>query len=345
MLLFILLHHILVDLVIRLPGRLGGGTVADLVALAAELIPFFFLPLPLWILTALLARTRSGLIAAAVPWVLFAWLYGGLFIPRSMRVADVGAQPPPTIRVLTFNLLNTNRSADQIAALVKTVEPDVICVQELESDLARALDARLAATYPNKWLVPDGAGAGAGIWSRHRLLSQEAWDPSAVTDRWQHVTLRKDGSLFHVVNLHLNSPSPTMRRRARIPVPIVTGIDPNQRRAEVAYLEPRLRALVARLEPAIVVGDLNLTDQTPEYRDLIAAGLIDAHRTAGWGFGFTFPATPLTRVLGRPFPPRPFVRIDYVLHSSELRALNVQVWPTAPGSDHHPVIADLALTD
>ncbi|HEV2123650.1 MAG TPA: endonuclease/exonuclease/phosphatase family protein, partial [Chloroflexota bacterium] len=108
-------------------------------------------------------------------------------------------------------------------------------------------------------------------------------------------------------------------------------------------ISPILHGLAQGRDPLIVAGDLNLTDQTPDYRRLRSLGLQDAYRVSGWGFGFTFPAIPTQHVMHslRHFPP--FLRIDYVLHSKQITPLRAEVLTSAPGSDHHPVIADVLL--
>ena len=60
----------------------------NLVTLLNEFTPWFFLPLPLWLLTLLIARRRSALLATALPWAMFLVLYGELFVPRPAHVAD-----------------------------------------------------------------------------------------------------------------------------------------------------------------------------------------------------------------------------------------------------------------
>ena len=59
------------------------------------------------------------------------------------------------------------------------------------------------------------------------------------------------------------------------------------------YFHPYAGAEIASLVqmataggPAILMGDLNLTDQNDNYALLSEAGLTDAFRAVGWGFGF-----------------------------------------------------------
>ncbi|MBE2201998.1 MAG: endonuclease/exonuclease/phosphatase family protein [Anaerolinea sp.] len=85
--------------------------------------------------------------------------------------------------------------------------------------------------------------------------------------------------------------------------------------------------------PLVLVGDLNMTDQHPAYAALMAH-LQDAFVERGRGLGFTF--TPFATY------ELPTWRIDYVLHSPVLTAVDVQIGDFG-GSDHKPVLATLAL--
>ena len=80
--------------------------------------------------------------------------------------------------------------------------------------------------------------------------------------------------------------------------------------------------------PVVVCGDLNEPFGGTAVRSLLArAGLIDAD--AG-GNRPTFPST------------TPTSRIDYILHSPDLRVASFEV-VRSTASDHLPVMADLAL--
>ena len=63
-------------------------------------------------------------------------------------------------------------------------------------------------------------------------------------------------------------------------------------------------------------------------------GLIDSFREAGFGLGLTYPL----RFGSSELPP--FLRIDYVWHTRELRAVDAHVMPDT-GSDHLPVWVEL----
>ena len=82
-------------------------------------------------------------------------------------------------------------------------------------------------------------------------------------------------------------------------------------------------------EPVVLTGDLNARPDTPEI-DAITEDLVDAWTQAGVGNGYTYPAE------------NPNARLDYVLHSTDVRTCAAAVLCT-DASDHLPVTADLAL--
>ena len=82
----------------------------------------------------------------------------------------------------------------------------------------------------------------------------------------------------------------------------------------------------------VVAGDLNATPWSHPFRRLLADGRLH-NSQRGYGLELTFPAhaTPLLQV-----------SIDHVLYSDGFRVVDRRLGP-ALGSDHFPVVVDLAL--
>jgi vancomycin resistance protein VanJ len=89
--------------------------------------------------------------------------------------------------------------------------------------------------------------------------------------------------------------------------------------------------------PVLVLCDCNMSDQSTAYHDLDRL-LDDSFREVGQGLGLS-----ATRFLAnrRVFPL--MARIDYVWHSADFRAYAAFVADDSGSSDHHPVVARLAL--
>src|SRR5687768_16407331 len=96
---------------------------------------YAFMPFVVVALLAVGLRSRLllGLVVAAG--LLFAQQFGPPLLPRpTLSMPDA-----PTIRVLTYNVLWTNRDAGPLAELVAAERPDLIVLQELSRPYAEDL--------------------------------------------------------------------------------------------------------------------------------------------------------------------------------------------------------------
>ena len=102
-------------------------------------------------------------------------------------------------------------------------------------------------------------------------------------------------------------------------------------------LDALLQQLRAETLPVLVLGDWNLPDFGPRYRDL-TRHLLDAHREAGHGYGHTFPGdVTLLGALGQPW-----MRIDYTLTDRQhWQVLEHQVQTPANDSQHRGLFTRL----
>ncbi len=108
---------------------------------------------------------------------------------------------------------------------------------------------------------------------------------------------------------------------------VTTHLEHRDRSERLRQARAVRAALRERGGPVVVTGDLNAVPESVEV-GLVGQGLLDAWAGAGRGSGATVVE-----------PPR---RIDYVLHSPDLRVRSVEVAP-GQGSDHLPVVAELLL--
>ena len=70
--------------------------------------------------------------------------------------------------------------------------------------------------------------------------------------------------------------------------------------------------------------------------------LQDAYWETGWGFGFSYPASPY-KFMEMPFPTGPLWRIDHVFHSQHFSVISARTLTNAGGSDHLPVVVELSI--
>jgi endonuclease/exonuclease/phosphatase (EEP) superfamily protein YafD len=226
---------------------------------------------------------------------------------------------PRGLRILSANLANGGAPAEEFAALVEAVDPDVVTVQELAPEQADAL----ARVLPFGKLEPARDHNGMGI----ALKAPGSVRPLQLPYRSAFVAelpwLEADEPV-EVLAVHLAAPHvPPVIQRFR------------DRREQVRIILGHLDAMPRRRR--VLVGDLNATPLWPAYRRLrgrLDDAAVAAARRAG-------------RRPGRTWGPWPgsvrLFRIDHVLVQG-LVATETRVLPLR-GSDHSALVADLAAAD
>jgi vancomycin resistance protein VanJ len=193
----------------------------------------------------------------------------------------------------------------------------------------------LAERYPHHALVPE-VKRGAGVLSKYALRDA---GPLRLSEggNWNQ-RLVVETPLGQVTLFNVHPAVPDLRADGPGPLGLRIVYDSTRRSTEVARL---VELVDGAGGPVLVTGDFNLSEYSRDYRSL-QARLGDAYRTAGWGFGHTFPrAGSFPKSLPAPWP---VVRLDYVWHSPELRPIAAHVGPSG-GSDHHAVVVRLEPVD
>jgi endonuclease/exonuclease/phosphatase (EEP) superfamily protein YafD len=244
-----------------------------------------------------------------------------LLIPTiaSLLPRSAPAAASPAIRVMSINLLKTNRDIDAILRQIRETNPDIIAFQE-HSTWSEELLSRELADYPYRLTDPrDDSAAGAAIFSKLPMSGQvqQPHDRLGVRERLRAV-VTLGGREVVLYAIHPCSP----HRYSNV----------LRNRLQAADLTDELRKEPL---PVIVAGDFNATELTPNLEAFSVAGLTNTHDLAGSGRGATWPDTPFLRDL-------PGFRIDHILISRQLTCTRSQVGgPT--GSDHRPIFADVAF--
>ena len=170
----------------------------------------------------------------------------------------------------------------------------------------------LLPSYPHSYIEP--SRMGAAVFTKWPVLAAESVplaNGGAIAARMR---LDWRGTPVTVLGVHLNWPLGPRNSQFR-----------NEELAGVVAFSK------AQQEPLIVAGDFNLTPWSEYFSDALdESGLHDSAR--GFGLARTWPAQ---------FAPLG-IRIDHCLISSEWRSRRVNVGPSL-GSDHLPVVADLAF--
>jgi endonuclease/exonuclease/phosphatase (EEP) superfamily protein YafD len=244
------------------------------------------------------------------------------------RIPLLHEAPDHGFTALSFNVGNGLAEPSRLTDYLGRSEADIVGIQELSLSQAEAIERDLTTVYPYRLVFP----AGKGLLSRFPLRTGAvvAFAPDRPDlDAIVEVEHRK----LHVIVAH---PRPPKVSRSGVLFDEVT----ERQLREVGQLAMRER-------PAVILCDLNMTSLQRTYAELIGAGLVDPFRKAGrWGATFPRRIGHTHRVGERvdKLPLRPVIRIDYILHTPELKATGVALGEDA-GSDHIPVLARLAWRD
>jgi vancomycin resistance protein VanJ len=285
--------------------------VVSVIAHWLLLVALFLTPLAYWI------RRWPTLALLAVGGVAYLWLFGGLFLPSSMRAGDAVAAPGPCRLVaMTYNLSNGIADPAEITDVILRSSADIVGVQEFTQSQITAIQADLRRSHPYQVTFADGM-SGLGLFSRSPIL-QEDVHRSSGSRAFIDGSIATDGCRLRVLVAH-----PT--------VVFGPGAPQSPERASI----PILADLASSGDRTVLLGDFNFTDQNEGYEILRRAGWVDAFRASGTGFGFTHPKRSWSGPLLLPV-----LRIDFIFVTPGIHPVSTWVGQDG-GSDHLPVLAEL----
>ncbi|MGB6423332.1 MAG: endonuclease/exonuclease/phosphatase family protein [Anaerolineales bacterium] len=296
---------------------------------------YLFLPLPFVFLSALLYRSIGLLVGFGAALLVFLWLWGGLFSPLHLE----GIQTPKTnqgeLTILTYNVLAWHDKTAQVLANIRAENPDVVFLQELNTELARTLQSNFSETYPYQALEPVDNPTGMGVISKYPI------HPTGDTlpDHWiggpMILALDWNGRTVTLVNFHMY---PTFEAA---PPSVIS----HQFRLRETQAK-KLAGLARQSGPVIMAGDANAAPLNESYK-IITSELHDAWSESGFGLGHTFPGNPDQESnwpkIGPLYLPPWLTRIDYIFHSGDWETVTVRVAQFDGVSDHRGVVATLVF--
>ena len=272
---------------------------------------------------ALATRPRMGLplIAAGL---LVLWPIMGLRGPRRLDDGEPTAKLVK-IRVMTLNQGKLAIDDAAFARLVETIDVVVVQGAKLSDELRRRV---FPATQG--WHYADGKDGGAEdlvVLSRFpvRLIDRVERAKFGGAGTAAAFDIEIAGGIVRLIDLELPTIRPGL---AAIREERLAGIKTfRQVLDEQAKGSKATRTWIGRPDrPLIVVGDFNMTDDSPIYR-VVWGDLADAFDRAGSGFGYTR----WIKIYG--------LRLDHILVGPGWRVRSCRVAPSL-GPDHLPVIAE-----
>jgi endonuclease/exonuclease/phosphatase (EEP) superfamily protein YafD len=258
---------------------------------------------PVWAAIALGIAVTNGLIAAPLV----------VSRPAASGVTDVSADDGVPVRLAFVNVFYGNDEYRRVLDFVRTEQPDAIVFAEVDADWLRELNA-LKKDYPNAYGTRGKDGRGLLLLSR---LPMEKPAVAAVSNEAEPalgVTLSVQGKPLHLLGVHATWPFDFRSKTSR-----------DEQLAELAA------AAQATPRPLVILGDLNVSPFSSHFQTLLRAGNLES-AASGFGWQPTWPN----------FMPPAGIQIDHALVSPGVQVRNFRRGPRV-GSDHLPVVVDLAL--
>jgi len=277
--------------------------------------------LPAWVVTAGAVVGRRWALAGAGATVVVAHLSFALPEVLAAEPLPAAARAAPAFRVFSGNVFAGNADAEAYAAEICRHAPDLVLLQEATPPLLARLEA---------------AGAFAGLPHRATVARRDPF-AAAVLSRWP----LEDRDVLSVRErpvLVRATITPAPGRPVRVFAfhavsPVGGGRD--EWIADLrAVRDAVLAAVEAERRPVLLAGDFNATWGHRHFRAILDAGLTDAAVARGHPYRMTWP-------LGAGLVP-PLLRIDHVLTTAGLAVTSIETG-AGPGSDHRPLIADVAV--
>jgi endonuclease/exonuclease/phosphatase (EEP) superfamily protein YafD len=252
----------------------------------------------------------SGTLAACAAWS-FAWVAPYVPFGPGAAAATGPAALSATIELMAANLLYLRAPRRELLELVLEESPDVLVLVEYTPEWS-AITEELRGAYPHRIEAPADDAYGIALFSRFPLESGEPIANGGTTAIEARV--RTPAGPLTLLGVHLRSPHTPAK-----------GAERNRQ------LELLAERLAAAKRPVAVIGDFNVTPYSPFYVELLErSGLTDTRR--GRTSSSSWPA--YLPLLGIP--------IDHCLVSRDVTIVAHRRLPRF-GSDHYPILAELAL--
>lgn len=277
------------------------------------LTPILFLPA--WPLAVAAVVSRRRALLGATTTIVAAHLM--FTMPEVLASTPLPSLPAggPRLRLFNANVFAYNGDVGGYAEEIRRSRPDVVILQEATPAFFEKLQRTGSVDeLPHRVVVPRSDPFGMVVASRWALTDDEILSlhgrPIMVA-----ATLDTGEWRLRLFAVHVVSPA-------------------GHREEWEEGLDAVAQAVALERQPAIVAGDLNSGWGNPPFRRLLDVGLTDAAAARGRPFQMTW--TPRRGLVP------PLARIDHVLTTEGLVVTSIRTG-TGRGSDHRPLVADIAI--
>lgn len=298
-----------------------------------------YIPLAVTALVFLIWSVRRR---APIGWLLALTLLPSVSLAGRYLQLRKPAEERGAIRIVSYNVglfAHGNpdtprlRTADSTAAWLRSLDADVICLQEFYLPNSVSMDAWLRRAFPGyqpDYYVLTGKNGHAGnvTLSRLRVENKGKMDFEKSTNLALYTDICFPGGVRRIYNCHFESYNISLSRLIKS-MDEETAEDTGRKmrrsiRQRPCQVDAVLRDIGSSTCPALVVGDFNDTPLSYTYHRL-SRGRKDSFTAAGSGFGATYREA------------WPLLRIDYLLFPQGMTVRSHET-PKMPWSDHYPVL-------
>ncbi|HAE39146.1 MAG TPA: hypothetical protein DCG57_10980 [Candidatus Riflebacteria bacterium] len=226
-------------------------------------------------------------------------------------------EPPadsPPLRAVLINVNTRLGDHAKISEFIRETNPDIIVLEEISSKWLSDL-AWLRTSYPHSLAEPRDDNFGIALFSRLALDESSVINLPGIGVPSILAVVKTEKADLHILATH--------------PLPPVSSEYARLRNDQLKQLPKYVNSA----QPTLLIGDLNLTPWSYNFRKLLReTGLRDSSQ----GFGVQ-PSWPNNN---------PFLRIplDHILHSPDIVVLRRAIGPDV-SSDHFPVVVDFAIIE
>jgi vancomycin resistance protein VanJ len=275
--------------------------------------------------------SRFLILGLTLPVILFGWFYTYLLLPPQIKLKSglnsSLINPSSTkLRMMSFNVLFNNHNHSKIVQSIRSSNPDIIGLQEVQSHHFIALKQALTE-YPYSFFHPASKFHNIAFFSRFPIESVTILPEKSIERGMSIVVKMPDNRSVTVIVAHLTPNYVPPVPKDQYPKLLQARYD--SRILEIDYL---LKFVQANPYPSVILCDCNLTDTSQAYPKM-TQGLSDSFAQAGWGLGHTFQGEEWKF---------PLQRLDYIWHTNNLTAIDAYVGSDG-GSDHLPLLAEVVL--
>ena len=223
----------------------------------------------------------------------------------------VPAGSKPSLRVMSLNVLTSNRDSNEVLQTIQSTDPDIVFLYEVDEQWMTDLEP-LREDYPHQHAVPRPDNFGIVMYSRVNFAAIEVVGLAETPAPTVLAGIDHDDERIVVIGTHVFPPAGERRFRLR-----------NHQLKHLGQIAAECR------RPTILVGDLNVTPWSPFFTDLLRqSNLLDSRQghgnQASWSrYGIGLP-------------------IDHCLVSPDVVVHRRWIEPVE-GSDHDAVLVDISI--